>query len=67
MERKVFEYLRDVLTPNGGRGNVDYLEMCHAVGGDLLPLDIVVILNCLIKEGKIDARISTYAAYVVLK
>lgn len=67
MKSKVFEYLRDVLTPNDSRGNVHYSEMCSAIGGDLSPLDIVGILNHLIKEGKIDARISTYAAYVVLK
>lgn len=67
MEKKIYEYLRDVLCPNDSRGNVHYSEMCSAIGGDLSPLEIVAILNHLIKEGKIDARISTYAAYVVLK
>ena len=66
MKAKVYEYLRDVLCPNGRRGNVHYNEVCKALG-DITPLEVVALLRSLHYEGKIVAETSTYAAYVTLK
>lgn len=66
MKARVYEYLRDVLCPNGRRGNVHYNEVCKALG-DITPLEVVALLRLLKDEGKIDTYTSTYAAYVVLK
>ena len=67
MEKKVYEYLRDVLCPNGGRGNVRYYDVCVAFRGDITQIGVMNTLKLLNDEGKIMADCSTYAAYVVLK
>lgn len=67
MEKKIYEYLRDVLCPNGGRGNVCYSEVCSAFKGDITQIGVLDALKLLHDEGKITVDISTYAAYVVLK
>lgn len=64
---KVYEYLRDTLTPMNGCGNIHYCNVCDAIGNDLTPLELVEILHILISKGKVNGFTSTYAAYIVLK
>lgn len=65
MERKIFEYLRDILTPTGKRGNVSYNAVCRAF--NISQLEFCEILQDLISAGKISANISTYGCYIILK
>lgn len=65
MERKIFEFLRDILTTSGKRGNVFYNTVCRAF--NISPLEVCGILQDLISAGKISANISTYGCYIILK
>lgn len=66
MERKIFEFLRDILTPSGKRGNVSYNTVCRAF--NISPLEVCRILQDLISAGKISVcYVSTYGCYIILK